>query len=105
MPQFLYQLQVTRPAMLTAGPTEEEAQTVTAHFERLKELTQQGVVILAGRTLTTGADSFGIVVFNAADDAAARAIMESDPAVARGVMHAALYPYRVALIAEANVTG
>ncbi len=105
MPQFLYRLQVTRPAMLTAGPTEAEARLVSAHFDRLKDLTAQGVVILAGRTLNTDADSFGIVIFNAADDAAARAIMESDPAVAGGVMHATLYPYRVALIAEANVTG
>ena len=102
MPQYLYKLGVTRPAMLTEGPTEDEAQIVSAHFERLKSLTEQGVVILAGRTLTTDPDGMGIVIFNAADDDAARAIMESDPAVAGGVMHATQFPYRVALISEAN---
>lgn len=102
MPQYLYKLGVTRPAMLTEGPTDHETQIVSAHFERLKALTEQGVVILAGRTQTTGPDGMGIVIFNAADDDAARAIMESDPAVEGGVMHATLFPYRVALISEAN---
>lgn len=102
MPQYLYRLGVTRPAMLTEGPTEDEARLVSAHFERLKQATADGVVILAGRTLTTGPDGMGIVIFNAADDEAARVFMETDPAVVGGVMHATLFPYRVALISEAN---
>ncbi len=52
---------------------------------------------LAGRTLTTGPETFGIVVFEAPDPAAASAVMAGDPAVAGGVMTAAVFPFRVAL--------
>lgn len=100
--QFLYRIQPTRPAMLTDGATPEEAEIVSRHFARLQSLMEQGIVILAGRTLNTDPSSFGIVVFNAESEAAARAIMESDPAVSEGVMRAELFPYRVALIAEKN---
>ena len=102
MPQFLYRIQPTRAAMLTDGPTEQEAATVSAHFSYLKTLLEQGVVILAGRTLNTDPTSFGIIIFNATDETAAQSIVDADPAVAGGVMNAALFPYRVALIAEQN---
>lgn len=96
--QFLYRIQPTRAAMLTAGPTPEEQAIVGQHFNYLKDLTAKGVVILAGRTLNTDESSFGIVIFRAESEEAARAIMNGDPAVAKGVMKAALFPYRVALM-------
>lgn len=97
MPQFIYRLQPTRPSMLSAGPTAVEAEAVAEHFAHLQALTQRGSVLLAGRTLTTDDDTFGIVVFEADSEAAARALMGRDPAVARGVMSAELWPFRVAL--------
>jgi uncharacterized protein len=103
MAQYLYRIQPTRAAMLTDGATEQEASLVSAHFNHLKTLMEQGVVILAGRTLNTDPTSFGIIVFNADSDEAARALVDADPAVAGGVMRAELFPYRVALIAESNV--
>jgi uncharacterized protein len=99
MPTFLYRLQPTRAAMLTDGPTPEEKETVNRHFAYLKGLTEQGAVLLAGRTQTTGPETFGIVVFRAADEASARSLMENDPAVRGGVMTATLYPFGVALLA------
>jgi hypothetical protein len=45
----------------------------------------------------TDASSFGIVVFWAESDDAARRIVDADPAVAGGVMRAELFPFRVAL--------
>jgi uncharacterized protein YciI len=99
---WAYVIQPTRAAMLADGPTEAEAATVAAHFDYLERLTGRGVVILAGRTLTTGADSFGIIVFKAADEAGAREIVEDDPAVRGGVMRATLYPYRIALLDARN---
>ncbi len=102
MAQFLYRIQPTRWEMLTEGATEYEATKTAEHFNYLKTLMNEGVVILAGRTLNTDPDSMGIVVFNADDEAAAQAIVAHDPAVAGGVMSAKLFPYRVALIAEAN---
>ena len=48
--------------MLTQGPTLEEERIVSAHFTYLKDLAEQGIVLLAGRTLNTDESSFGIVI-------------------------------------------
>ena len=98
MNQWLYRIQPARPAMLTEGPTPEESDAVSRHFNYLKDLTEKGVMILVGRTLNTDVSSFGICIFEAEDESAARTIMEADPAVMAGVMRAELFPYRVALM-------
>ncbi len=97
MRQYLYRLHLTRPALLTDGPTAAEQATLGRHFAYLQELKASGSLILAGRTLTTGPETFGIAVFEAADETAARAIMNADPAVTEGLMTAELFPYRVAV--------
>jgi uncharacterized protein YciI len=103
MAQFLYRIQPTRLEMLTVGPTPQEEQIISQHFNYLKNLTEQGVVILVGRTQNNDERTFGIAIFNANSDEDARRIMDNDPAVQNGVMRAELFPYRVALIAERNV--
>ncbi len=100
MQQYLYRIQPTRPEMLTEGPAPEEQAIVGEHFDYLQDLTEKGVVILAGRTLNTDPSSFGLVVFQAQSEAEARETMENDPAVRNGVMRAELYPYRLALMRE-----
>lgn len=85
--------------MLTDGPTDEEAHLVSEHFQYLQGLCEAGVVKLAGRTLNTDAGAFGIIIFEATDESAARALVDNDPAVKHGVMRAELYPYRIALMA------
>ncbi len=97
MPQYLYRIQPTRLEMLTQGPTEAEAETLARHVAYLESQAAHGGVILAGRTQTADRDTFGIVIFEAEDDAAAERLMADDPAVADGVMHAKLFPYRVAV--------
>ena len=98
MKQFLYHLTPIRLGMVTEGPTSEEAEIVSRHFAYLKDLTERGVMILVGRTQNNDEKTFGIAIFEAEDDSAARRIMESDPAVSGGVMRAELYPYQVALM-------
>ena len=44
---------------------------------------------------------YRIVVFNAASEAEARAIMDADPAVSDNVMSASLYPYKIAVLSAA----
>ncbi len=83
--------------MLTAGPTAAEAAAVTAHFAYLQQLLASHVVLMAGRTLNADERTFGIVIFQAPSEAAARAIMQSDPAIKLGVMQAELFPYHIAL--------
>ena len=100
--QFLYQIQPTRPEMLQEGLTEREAEIMGRHFAYLKSNMEQGVLILAGRTLNTDPDTFGIGIFNATSEEEAWEFVKNDPAVKEGVMHARLFPYRVALISEAN---
>ena len=95
--QFLYRIVPTRPEMLVSGPTEPESQAVAAHFAHLQRLQGEGVVLMAGRTVDTGLDTWGIVVFQAASPAEADRVMRADPAIARGVMTGELFPYRVAV--------
>lgn len=94
MPQFLYKLLPVRPEMPNA-PTEAEMEIVGRHFMHLKANCEAGKVKLAGRTM--GEDVFGICVFESETEDDARAFMESDPAVAEGVMRATLYPFAIAL--------
>ncbi len=98
MAQFIYTLKVTRLGQLIDGPTAEEQAIVGRHFAYLQDLTEKGVAILVGRTQTADADTFGIMVFQAASEAEAREIMANDPAVKNGVMAARLYPFRIALM-------
>ena len=63
--EFLYRIQATRLAMLTGGPTPEERQAVATHFAYLERFAAAGTVLLFGRTQTTDASTFGIVIFRA----------------------------------------
>jgi len=96
MPEFLYMVQAKRPQLITEGPTPEEVEILERHSAYLEDLAKRGVVELAGRTQNTDATSFGIVVFRAESEDAARALMLDDPAVHQGTMHATLFPYKVA---------
>jgi uncharacterized protein YciI len=95
--EFLYRIVPTRPEMLTGGPTTAEIAATQAHFAYLEAAKNVGVVLGAGRTLTKDESTFGLVIFRAPDEAAARDFMECDPAVQAGVMRAELFPFRVAL--------
>lgn len=97
MNEYIYVLRVTRPAMLKESPTDEEASVVGRHFHYLKELTEQHIVLMVGRTQTEDERTRGYVVLQAPDDKAARDLMEGDPAVEEGVMSAELFPFKVAL--------
>ena len=88
--------------MLTGGSNDFESRIVSEHFYYLKQLTKDGVVILAGRTQNTDNSSFGIVLFNAETVEAAREIMMNDPAVKNKVFRAELFPYKMALFGPKN---
>jgi uncharacterized protein YciI len=77
--------------------TAEDKAAVDRHLANFKAATHSGQLILAGRTRESGDKTFGIAIFEAADEAAARKFMEADPAVAAGVMTAELHPFAVVL--------
>jgi len=77
--------------------TKEDKTVLERHLARFQEPTKSGQLILAGRTNEPGDKTFGIAIFEAPDEAAARAFMQADPAVAGGLMTAELHPFAVAL--------
>ncbi len=97
MKQFLYRIQPTRSTMLKDGLTAQESAAVGAHFEYLKGLLAEGVVLMAGRTQTADEHAFGIVIFVAASETEAALVVQNDPAVKQGVMKSELFPYQIAL--------
>jgi len=80
--------------MVTRGPTDEEASILSDHVNYLEGLTRQGVVLVFGRTQNNDSSTFGIVIFRAESEDAARSIMNNDPAVKKGIMRAELFPYK-----------
>jgi uncharacterized protein YciI len=79
-----------------ATMTDEEREVWAVHFERLRQLLDDGVTVLAGPTL--GPVNTGIHVFEAPDEETARRIMEEDPAIAGGYARGELRPFRVSLL-------
>lgn len=79
-----------------ATMTDDETRVWAEHFERLQRLLADGTLILAGPTL--GRINTGICVLEASDEAAARRLMEEDPAVASGYARGELRPMRVSLL-------
>jgi len=92
--QFIYIVRPPRPSF-AEDATDEELAKVGEHFAYLQDLLAKGVLILAGRTYDTPPE--GYVIFEVDDEAAAKRVMEADPAVVAGIFRAELRPYRVAL--------
>jgi len=95
--QFIYVLHLVPRLYDDKAWTAEDKAAVDRHLANFKEATQSGQLILARRTKEPGDKTFGIAIFEAADEAAARKFMETDPAVAGGVMTAELHPFAVVL--------
>lgn len=76
--------------------TEAESDAWARHWERIKRLFLDGVVILVGPTLAPV--NTGLCVFEAPDEAAAQQLMEEDPAIAEGFARGELRPYRISLL-------
>ena len=95
--QYLYMLRVAPSLQDESKWTDKHKAAAVKHFERLKKAAADGKVVLAGRTTESLDKTFGLVIFEADSEAAAKTFMESDPAVVAGVMTATLHPYSVAL--------
>jgi uncharacterized protein YciI len=95
--QFIYVLRLVPRLHADANWTKEDEMALSRHFARFQHAIETGELILAGRTTEPGDKTFGVAIFEAADEAAARTFMESDPAVVAGLMSAELHPFAVAL--------
>jgi uncharacterized protein (TIGR02246 family) len=99
--QFIYVLRLVPRLYDDKNWTNEDEMALSRHFARFKRAIETGELILAGRTREPGDKTFGIAIFEANDEEAARKFMESDPAVVAGLMTAELHPFGVALIRSA----
>jgi uncharacterized protein YciI len=95
--QFIYVLRLVPRLYADANWTTQDKDALQRHFVRFQDAIKSGQLILAGRTSEPGDKTFGIAIFQAKDEAAARKFMEEDPAVAGGLMTAELHPFSVAL--------
>src|SRR6266481_5905476 len=95
--QFIYVLRLVPRLYSDSNWTKEDKAVLERHFIRFQEAIKSGQLILAGRTNEAGEKTFGIAIFEASDEAAARAFMQADPAVAGGLMIAELHPFAMAL--------
>jgi uncharacterized protein YciI len=95
MPEWIYFIHPPREDFAETM-TEAESDAWGRHWERIQRLYAEGRIVLVGPTL--GRINTGICVFEAPDEAAARAIMDEDPAIAEGVATGELRPMRVSLL-------
>lgn len=95
--QFIYVLRLVPRLYSDAAWTKEDNAALERHFNRFKHAIETGELIPAGRTREPGEKTFGIAIFEAKDETAAKKFMEEDPAVAGGLMTAELHPFAVAL--------
>jgi uncharacterized protein YciI len=98
--QYVYVLRLAPRYQEEAAWTDTQNAVIARHFERLSEATRAGKVIIAGRTTEALDKTFGLVIFEADNEADAREFMLSDPAVVAQLMTATLHPYAVALQRE-----
>jgi uncharacterized protein YciI len=95
--QFIYVLHLVPRLYSDGNWTPEDNAAIGRHLERFKEAVKTGQLIMAGRTMEAGEKGFGIAIFEADDEAAARAFMDADPAVTAGIMTADVHPFAVVL--------
>lgn len=96
MNQYIYTVEATRLSMFQEHDALEE-EILPQHFAYVHKLVDDKVAILAGALSVMDSQHFGIVFFQAEDDASAKSILHNDPAVKNRVMRGCLYPHRMSL--------
>jgi uncharacterized protein YciI len=97
---FLYKLDAQCEHLLSEGAASGTADCMREHFAYLKQLHEQGKIVLFGLTLNPDPSALSLCVFYADSEAHAQSIMNNDPFVSRGLARGTLYPFRVALQGE-----
>ncbi|MBS1516642.1 MAG: hypothetical protein JSS91_00990 [Bacteroidetes bacterium] len=98
--RFCYILKLAPRLYKSEDWTDEDSATVRVHFNYLKDLTEKGILFLAGRTVNepmTDKD-IGIAILETDTEEEARNYMENDPAVIGKIMTAELFHFSLALL-------
>ncbi len=97
MAQWLYLVHPPRERFIETITPDEAAIMSEQHSPYLAELFEAGTLILAGPTWGQPLND-GVAIIEAPDEAAARAIMDADPAITSGLMTGELRQMRVAFL-------
>jgi uncharacterized protein YciI len=97
VPQFIYVLNPVDPAKAASQEnwTPADHEMFDLHWEHLQRAAKERTLVLAGRAQ----DGIGpaIAIIDCPDEDSARAMMESDPFIARGFARGTLHPFRIAV--------
>jgi uncharacterized protein YciI len=91
MKHYCYIMREAKPGLLDS-PKPEEAAIISEHLSFLQEYMEAGILMLAGNYKDEIAS---IVIFRAESSEMASNLMDSDPAIAHGLMTGELHPFRV----------
>ncbi len=96
---FLYHLQLTPKYTDTNNWDADTEAVIKQHVAFLNDLGQQGVLVLAGRTLFEPGDDqlFGIALIKADSLEQAKTIMANDPTVVNQIHQAEVLPFSLAV--------
>ncbi|MBN1328307.1 MAG: hypothetical protein JXA54_02425 [Candidatus Heimdallarchaeota archaeon] len=93
---FFGMIRPTREDFIT-NMTSEDEKIMADHFEYLKNLLHQGLLVLAGPVLKEK-EPFGILVFECQTLEEAKKLLEADPSVKAGIQQIKLVePFRLSL--------
>jgi uncharacterized protein YciI len=95
MSEWIYFIHAPRDNF-AATMTEPEQEVWGRHWHRLKRLYAAGRIVIVAPTL--GPINTGLCIFEAEDEASARAFMEEDPTIAEGFARGELRPVRISLL-------
>ncbi len=96
--QFIYVLRPIPRLLVEENWTAHEQAITGRHFNYLKKLLAEGILVLAGKTDGLDEKTFGIVIIEANSLEEATSMMNNDPGVKEGIMTSEIFPYTVALI-------
>lgn len=97
---WVYFVEPVRGQGFVNAPTDGEEMRVEQHDQRLKQLTKEGIVLLAGPTMDP--PYTGMVIFKARNRAEAERIMFDDPAIKHGVFSSRLAPMELSLVGDVD---
>jgi uncharacterized protein YciI len=96
MNQYVYTVQVSRLGMLK-DPTAHERNIAGQHLTYMGDLFDDGVAIFGGAVGVRDSRHKGVVIYQAEDDDAAKAVLHNDPAVKSRIMRGRWFPFRLSL--------
>ena len=88
-----------RPVQPEAAAGDAEKARITAHFEYLRTLREQGRLILAGLTAEPYSE---VLIIKARDGAEAERMLVADPAVRGTVFRSELRPFQIVVVGAAR---